>query len=201
MNGTISLRLPRRFAVAIAALFVLAMPARATTIERVVSPGGIEAWLVHEPAVPMIAIEFAFAGGAIQDPVGKAGTANLVASLLDDGVGEYDSKTFHDRLERKAIELNYEAERDTLRGSLRTLTENRDEAFEALRLGLTAARFDPTDVELNRAQIMSTLRRATTNPTEIASLRWWQVGVCRSPVWPAGCRHSEIGPHDHRGRP
>ncbi len=92
-----------------------------------------------------------------------------------------NSKTFHERLERKAIELNYEAERDTLRGSLRTLTENRDEAFEALRLGLTAARFDPTDVELNRAQILSTLRRATTNPTEMASLRWWQVAFADHP--------------------
>jgi zinc protease len=181
VNAIISLRLPRRFAVAIVALVGFAAPAGATTIERVVSPGGIEAWLVHEPAVPMIAVDFAFAGGATQDPAGKAGTAHLVSSLLDDGVGEYDSKTFHERLERKAIELNYEAERDTLRGSLRTLTENRDEAFEALRLGLTAARFDPTDVELNRAQIMSTLRRATTNPTEIASLSWWHAAFSDHP--------------------
>ena len=108
MNAIISLRRLRGSAVAIAALFAVAgTPAFATTIERVVSPGGIEAWLVHEPAVPMIAIDFAFAGGAIQDSPGKAGTANLVASLLDDGVGEYDSKTFHERLERKAIELNF----------------------------------------------------------------------------------------------
>ena len=55
-----------------------AAPAHATTIERVVSPGGIEAWLVQEPAVPLIAIDFAFSGGAAQDPPGKAGTANLV---------------------------------------------------------------------------------------------------------------------------
>ena len=181
MNSIMSLRRPRCIALTIVALFAFVAPASATTIERVVSPGGIEAWLVREPAVPMIAVDFAFAGGAIQDAPGKAGTANLVASLLDDGVGEFDSKTFHERLERKAIELNYEAERDTLRGSLRTLTENCDEAFEALRLGLTAARFDPTDVELNRAQILSTLRRATTNPTEMASLRWWQVAFADHP--------------------
>src|SRR3974390_2165315 len=48
-------------------------PAHATTIERVVSPGGIEAWLVHEPSVPLIAIDFAFSGGAIQDPAAKTG--------------------------------------------------------------------------------------------------------------------------------
>ena len=56
----------RRSAVALAIFGVSAAPAFATTIERVVSAGGIEAWLVHEPAVPLIAVDFAFAGGAVQ---------------------------------------------------------------------------------------------------------------------------------------
>ena len=163
------------------ALVVFAAPALATTIERVVSPGGIEAWLVHEPAVPLIAMDFAFVGGAVQDPAGKGGTANLAASLLDEGAGDFDSKTFHDRLERKAIELSFQAERDTLRGTLRTLSENRDEAFEDLRLALTAPRFDASNVEINRAQVLSMLRRATTSPTEIASLRWWQTAFAGHP--------------------
>jgi zinc protease len=156
------------------AMVVVATPAGATTVERVVSPGGIEAWLVREPAVPLIAIDFAFVGGAAQDPAGKGGTANLVASLLDEGAGEFDSKAFHDRLERKAIELSYQAERDTLRGSLRTLSENKDEAFEDLRLSLNAPRFDADDVEIVRGQVLSLLRRAATSPNEISSQRWWQ---------------------------
>ena len=107
-------------AIPLLAAVTLAAPASATTIERVVSAGGIEAWLVREPAVPLIAIDFAFSGGAAQDPAGKAGTAYLAASTLNDGVGEFDSKTFHERLERKAIELNFSADRDALRGTLRT---------------------------------------------------------------------------------
>jgi zinc protease len=163
------------------ALAASAAPASATTIERVVSPGGIEAWLVREPAVPLIAVDFAFSGGAVQDPVGKSGTAELVASLLDDGVGDFDSNTFHDRLERKAIELDFSADRESLRGSLRTLKENSDEAFEDLRLALTAPRFDAADVELNRAQILSMLRRATTNPSDIANRRWWETAFAGHP--------------------
>jgi len=173
--------LVRRAAVALLTLPLLAAPALATTIERVVSPGGIEAWLVHEPAVPMIAIDFAFVGGAAQDAPAKGGTATLVASLLDEGAGDLDAKTFHARLERKAIELGFQAERDTLRGTLRTLTENKDEAFEYLRLALTQPRFDQSDVEVIRAQILSMLRRATTSPTDIANLRWWQVAFADHP--------------------
>jgi zinc protease len=171
----------RRAVVALLALPLLAAPAFATTIERVVSPGGIEAWLVHEPAVPMIAIDFAFVGGAAQDAPGKGGTASLVASLLDEGAGDLDAKTFHARLERKAIELGFQAERDTLRGTLRTLTENKDEAFEYLRLAVTQPRFDQSDVEVIRAQMLSMLRRATTSPTDIANLRWWQVAFADHP--------------------
>jgi zinc protease len=171
----------RRAVVALLALPLLAAPALATTIERVVSPGGIEAWLVHEPAVPMIAIDFAFVGGAAQDAPGKGGTASLVASLLDEGAGDLEAKTFHARLEHKAIELGFQAERDTLRGTLRTLTENKDEAFDYLRLALTQPRFDQSDVEVIRAQILSMLRRATTSPTDIANLRWWQVAFADHP--------------------
>jgi len=152
----------------------LVFPAGATTIQRVVSAGGIEAWLVQEPAVPLISVDFAFAGGSVQDPPGKAGTANLAASLLDEGAGDLDSKAFADRLERKAIQMSFSADRDQIRGSLRTLVENRDDAFGLLQLALTAPRFDASNVELNREQILSMLRRETTSPGDIASRRWWE---------------------------
>ena len=181
MSAPAPSRLLRHLVAAVVALPMFAAPALATTIERVVSAGGIEAWLVHESAVPLIAVDFAFVGGAAQDPDGKAGTANLMASLLDDGAGDFDSRAFHARLERHAVELSFQVQRDTLRGTLRTLTENRDQAFDDLRLALTAPRFDPADVEINRAQIMSMLRRATTSPTEIANLRWWQVAFADHP--------------------
>ena len=124
------------------------------TIERVVSPGGIEAWLVHDAALPLIAVEFAVLGSADQDPPGKPGVANMATSLLDEGAGPFDAAAFHDRLERKAIELSFRSGRDYLRGTLRTLKDNRDEAFDYLRLALTEPRFDAAAVERMRAQII-----------------------------------------------
>jgi zinc protease len=167
----------RVFAAALGLTGLMAIPsgsANATTIERVVSAGGIEAWVVRDPAVPMIAVDIAFRGGTDQDPKDRAGVATLAAGLWDEGAGDLDSSAFHDRLERKAIELSFRAGRDYVRGSLRTLSENRDEAFEYLRLSLTSPRFDQEPVERVRAQIMSRLRRETTSPNDIASNNWWQ---------------------------
>ena len=118
------IRLPTgavRFASIVAACVALsalaASPSHAAAkIQRLVSPGGIEAWFVQDATVPLIAMEYAFSGGASQDPSGKSGTGNMVASLLDEGSGDLDSATFHERLDRRAIELSFSSSRDHFRG-------------------------------------------------------------------------------------
>ena len=151
-----------------------APPAHATNIERLVTPGGIEVWMVRDDTVPLVAMDFSFRGGANQDPPDKPGIANMAVDLLDEGAGELDSKAFKDRLERRAIELTFQAGRDYVRGTLRTLKENKDEAFHLLRLSLTAPRFDARDVERVRGQTISRLQRQSTSPNDIASKIWWE---------------------------
>jgi zinc protease len=163
------------------ALLAFPLSASATKVERIVSPGGIAAWMVNEPSVPLIALDFAFKGGATQDPPEKAGVASMATALLDEGAGNIDSKSFHERVEAKAIEMSFTATRDYVSGSMRTLTENRDEAAELLRLALTAPRFDVEDVERIREQTLSGLRRATTSPNELASERWWATAFAGHP--------------------
>jgi zinc protease len=147
----------------------------ASKIQRLVSPGGIEAWFVQDATVPMIAMEYAFAGGATQDPADKPGVATMVAGLLDEGAGELDSRVFRERMERRAIDLSFNATRDYFRGSLRLLSEHRDEAFDLLRLAVTQPRFDAVDVERIRAQVTSTLRRESSNPNSIASRKFMEI--------------------------
>jgi len=147
--------------------------AGASRIERIVTPAGIEIWLVRDRNLPMISLEFAFLGGASQDPADKPGVANFVASLLDEGAGDLDAATFHERLEERAIGLAFGAKRDNLRGSIRTLSENRDQAFELLRLSLTAPRFEGQELERIRAAVLAQLRRRSTNPSDIAADRWF----------------------------
>ena len=150
-----------------------AQAASAMTIEKIVSPAGIEAWLVREQATPLVALSYAFHGGSSQDQADKSGTANLTADMMDEGAGDLDSKAFHERLENRAIELGFQVGRDYFHGSLRTLSENRDEAFDLLRLALNKPRFDAEALERVRGQEVAGLRRETTNPNNIASKSWW----------------------------
>ncbi|MFD2182093.1 M16 family metallopeptidase [Rhodoplanes azumiensis] len=168
--------------VAIALASLASVPAaHATTIERVKTQKGIEIWLVREPSLPMIAMEFAFRGGSAQDPADRDGLANMVASLLDEGAGDLDARAFQQRLESKAIEFSMSAYRDSLMGSLRTLSENRDEAFGLLKLALTAPRFDPEAVERIRTGIVAALRRDAVTPNDLAGRKFWETAFAGHP--------------------
>jgi zinc protease len=166
-------RLMAAIALAWLALLVSAPATWAMNIEKITSPSGIPAWLVREQTVPLVTLSYAFHGGSSQDEADKSGTANLAADMLDEGAGDLDSKTFHERLENHAIELGFRVGRDEFHGSLRALNEHRDEAFDLLRLALTAPRFEASAIERVRGQELSGLRRDTTSPNSIASKEWW----------------------------
>jgi zinc protease len=153
----------------------------AVKIERVVSPGGIVAWLVREPAVPLVTVEFAFRGGASQDAVDKVGLSQMTAQMLDEGAGELDSRAFQQEMEKSAIELSFRTGQDNFHGTLRTLGAHRAKAFDLLKLALGAPRFDAPELERIRAQTLSGLERETQNPNAIARRRWWEAAFPNHP--------------------
>ena len=150
-------------------LLLLSGPARAIEVQRVVSPGGIEAWLVQDHTNPIISLELAFRGGAALDPAGKEGLATMVSGLIDEGSGDLDSQAFQGTLEQLSIRLSFDSGFDAFDGSLRTLTQNRDKAFELLRLAITEPRFDEEPVERIRAQILAGIKARENDADRIAA--------------------------------
>jgi zinc protease len=142
---------------------------RAETIQRVVTPGGIEAWLVESYAVPLVALEFAMRGGASQDPAGKAGLATLLAGLLDEGAGPYDARAFHLAIEDLAIRLGFGCDRDAISGHMQTLSRNSDEAFELLRVALCEPRLEQQAIDRVRGQIAAGLKRDANDPDALVA--------------------------------
>jgi len=165
----------RIFAIALGlALSLAGFTAQAASkIEAITSPGGIKAWLVREASVPIVALDYAFTGGANADPAAKPGVATMVGALLDEGAGKLDARAFQEMLEERAVQLGFVANRDQFRGSLHTLSANLDEAVDMLHLALTEPRFDDEPVARIRNQLQAQLVRGTTNPNEIASRAWW----------------------------
>jgi len=146
--------------------------AQAMQIQPVTGASGVEAWLVEDHSVPVVTIRFAFAGGAALDAVGKGGAASMVASLLDEGAGPYDSLAFHRRLDDLAGQLRFSAAQDEFDGSLRTLKQNLSDTGELLRLALAEPRFAPEDIERIRGEILAGLARQAKNPRSLSGRLW-----------------------------
>ncbi len=142
-------------------------------IERVVSPGGIEAWLVSEPAIPIIAIEAEFRGGAALDPADRPGAAHFLASMLGEGAGDMDAVAFAEAMQWVAARFSFSAGRDGFSVSARMLSENAEASAELLRLALAEPRFDDAPMARVRGQIVSAIRSDETDPQALASQAWF----------------------------
>ena len=149
----------------------------ATEIQEVTSPGGITAWLVEEHSLPFVVIEAAWEHGTLQDPKEKAGLTYMMAGLMNEGAGDLESQAFQGELERLAANLSFRASRDRLSLSFKTLTENRDEAVELLKLALTEPRFDQGPIDQIRGQLKVAILRDAESPDKIAADAWYSAAL------------------------
>ncbi|MGE0830855.1 MAG: M16 family metallopeptidase [Hyphomonadaceae bacterium] len=139
-------------------------------VERVVSPGGIEAWLVSDSTVPIITLRAYWLGGSAMEPQALLGVTSVMADMLTEGAGRYDANAFKERLEELNMSLGFGAGWDGVALSLTTLTENRDAAFEMARLALAVTRFDEAPLARIKRQLEVGIRARETSPAYIANL-------------------------------
>ena len=145
---------------------------RAETVQKVTSPGGLQAWLVEDYAVPLVAFEFAFKGGSTQDSPAKAGAAAMLSALLDEGAGPHDADAFHRAMDDKAVEISFSAGRDSFSGRMKTLTRHLDAAAGLLRLAVCEPRLDEDAIDRVRSQMIASLKREAKDPDALAGKAW-----------------------------
>jgi zinc protease len=139
-------------------------------IQTVTSVGKVTAWLVEDHTVPVVSLVFSFRGaGAVNDPENKQGLSRMLSNTLDEGAGPLDSKAFQAALNDQSISLSFLASRDDFGGKLKTLSQNREEAFYLLRLALTKPRLETEAIERMRDANLSRIKGDMTDPNWMAA--------------------------------
>lgn len=139
-------------------------------IQSVTSASGIKAWLVEDHTIPVIAFHFSFRNaGSKTNGVKMQGLAQLSSNTMDEGAGDLTSQDFQKILTDQSITLRFSSSRDHFGGHVKTLTRNKDKAFELLQLALTKPRFDMEPVERMRASNQSRLKSSSSNPRWMAA--------------------------------
>ena len=165
----------RILTLAFAVLFISAQPVRAAEnsildIQEVTSPGGITAWLVEDASIPVIAMKLGFKGaGTALDPENKQGLSRMVSNTMDEGAGSLNAQAFQKELQDLVITLRFSAGRDNFTGTLKTLSKNKNRAFELLRLALTKPRFDQEAINRMRKANQSRIRSSLSDPGWMAA--------------------------------
>jgi zinc protease len=158
------------FLVTLSPQVTFAAEERFLDILEVTSPGGITAWLVEDHSVPVIAVKFAFAkAGSVVDPEARQGLVQLASNMMDEGAGELDSQAFQKTLADHSITLHYDVGRDDYYGTLKTLTREKDKAFDLLRLSLTAPRFDDEPLQRMKDANIARIRSSLSDPDWMAA--------------------------------
>ncbi|MBS0522617.1 MAG: insulinase family protein [Proteobacteria bacterium] len=137
-------------------------------VVEVTSPLGLKAWLVEDRSTPVVSLCFSFDGGSARDPEAHRGLTGITATLLTDGAGSLDAQAFRQRQEETAVSLGFGAALDRVGGSMRTLSARCDEAFDLLRLAVTAPRFDAGRFDHRRRQAIAGLNQAEQRPATVA---------------------------------
>lgn len=135
---------------------------------RLVAPNGMTVLILEQHALPIVEVHAIVKVGSAQDPPDKAGLANLVASLLDEGTASRTSQQIAERIEFVGGSLEARASEDFTSVSARVLRKDSDLGFSLLVDILMHPAFRPEDVERVRTQILGHLISEDDDPEQVA---------------------------------
>ena len=159
-----------RFSLAIVAfLFFYAASTQAAPLgTRTVLDNGATLLVAERPGIPMVVMALLFKTGAAADPAGQEGLANLTAALLTRGTKQHSTQALAEELDFLGASLGVDADYDTTRVTLITLTKNLEPAFALLSEVLLTPTFPPAELERTRKEIEGGLQGHEEDPGWVA---------------------------------
>ncbi|HJQ66602.1 MAG TPA: pitrilysin family protein [Gemmatimonadales bacterium] len=144
-------------------------PVRFPPFQEVTLPNGMTLLVVANHEQPIISVNLSFRAGAIYDPSGKEGTAELVAQLLTKGTPTRTAEQIAAAIEGVGGTLGASSGDDFLTVSLDILSDHADLAFDLLGDVTRRATFPTDELELARTQALSALALALSQPENVAA--------------------------------
>jgi len=153
------------FGLAALALVLLAGAAFAQGVtlpdfERIELDNGTVLLLSEKPEVPLVSVTAVLRGGAVADPAGRSGLANLLASLLEKGAGERDAALFAETIDASGGMLTSRADLETVTVSGNFLARDADLMVDLLADMLLHPRLDEAEFEKLRERAVNFIRAA-----------------------------------------
>ena len=152
---------------------------------RFIAPNGMTVLVLEQHFLPIVEIHALIKAGAAQDPPEKAGVANLVASLLDEGTTTRSSRQLAEQIDFVGGSLAVQAGEDYTTASARTLKKDIDLGFTLLADILQHPAFPKQEFERVRSQILGEISSDNDDPGHVAMKAFNQLVFPNHPYrWP-----------------
>lgn len=161
---------------------------------RFVAPNGMTVLVLEQHFLPIVEIHSLIKTGSAQDPPDKAGLANLVASLLDEGTTSRTSKQIAEQIDFVGGSLEVRASEDFTTASARILKKDVDLGFTLLADMLQHPAFHKQEFERIRTQILGEMASDNDDPGHVAMKAFNQLVFHGHPYrWPLNGTEETLG--------
>ena len=131
---------------------------------------GLEILGIENEEVPLVNFAFTMQGGQLTEPENQSGVANLTASLLTKGTQLKTTAELEEALDLlgASVYVFADQENTTIRGN--TLARNFSKTMTLLTEILLQPRWDSTEFELQKKEVLTQLEQQKADPASIANL-------------------------------
>jgi zinc protease len=171
----------------VAAMLVFASAGQGAELSptRITTANGMTVLVLEQHFLPIVEIHALIKAGSAQDPPEKAGVANLVASLLDEGTTTRSSKQLAEQIDFVGGSLEVKAGEDFTTASARVLKKDIDLGFTLLADILLRPAFPKQEFERVRSQILGEIASDNDDPAHVAIKAFNQLVFHNHPYrWP-----------------
>ena len=131
-------------------------------------PNGLNVVYVGKPGLPVVSLGILLKAGAITDPPGQPGLADMTASLLVEGTTNRSSQQISDEMEFLGSYLGSDANHEHVLLSAETLTPHWPKALEIMADVIKNATFPPRELVRVRKERLTDLKRIADDSGAIA---------------------------------
>jgi len=164
------------------------------TPTKFTTPNGMTVLVLEQHFLPIVEIHALVKTGSAYDPPDKAGVANLVASLLDEGTTSRSSKQLAEQIDFIGGSLEAKAGEDFTTASARVLKKDVDLGFTLLADVLMHPAFPKHEFERVRSQIQGEIASDSDDPGHLAMKAFNQLVFHNHPYrWPVQGTEETVG--------
>ena len=165
---------------------------------KFVTQNGMTVLVLEQHFLPIVEVHALIKTGSAQDPPDKAGLANLVASLLDEGTTTRSSKQLAEQIDFVGGALEAKAGEDFTTASARVLKKDVDLGFTLLADILQHPAFLKPEFERIRSQILGEMASDNDDPGHVAMKAFNQLVFHGHPYrWPLNGTEESLGKITH----